>query len=221
MNVQQAIISLKGEIKDGQLKVDLPADLGDGLVDVELTLPEDRMPPPVISIALNYCNLSLIVTRAGMELWRTDFHTTGLDIVQAVVSHMRGKRDLLIGRPTAENLILSIGSALPLEQERTQSVSGRNLVTGDPARIEVSSLELRDTLEADFHHLEFEIKHGITPREIPTDYLIFPRVLPNEFYPLLQAQPTKLTGKYAGIKRLDERLQAFLGIPIVRADDTH
>ena len=63
-----------------------------------------------------------------------------------IVQHLRNKHNLLIGEPTAEKAKIDIGSAYPLPQERTYMVKGRNLTTGLPDSVEVSSIEIREAI---------------------------------------------------------------------------
>ena len=62
------------------------------------------------------------------------------------MQHLRNKHNLLIGEPTAEKAKIDIGSAYPLPQERTYMVKGRNLTTGLPDSVEVSSIEIREAI---------------------------------------------------------------------------
>jgi prolyl-tRNA synthetase len=66
----------------------------------------------------------------------------------AIVQLMRSQYDLLIGTTTAEHMWSYIGSTQPLSQELSYLVKGRNLTTGDPASVEISSMELRSVYNA-------------------------------------------------------------------------
>ncbi|MEX2030140.1 MAG: rod shape-determining protein [Anaerolineales bacterium] len=63
-----------------------------------------------------------------------------------IVNYIRNKYNLLTGERMAEQVKLEIGSAFPLKEERTTTVRGRNLVSGLPEAIEVSSVEIREAL---------------------------------------------------------------------------
>ena len=73
---------------------------------------------------------------------RTQAALKGLNPWDAVVDYMREKHHLLIGEATAENMQLELGGADP-EQPRTMTIQGRNLLTGLPARLEVTSTEIQ------------------------------------------------------------------------------
>jgi prolyl-tRNA synthetase len=66
------------------------------------------------------------------------------ELYDAIVQYMRSKYDLLIGYPTAQNAFEKLGFAQPLSPERTLKVKGRNLTTGMPADVEISSIEIRE-----------------------------------------------------------------------------
>jgi len=54
--------------------------------------------------------------------------------------------NLFIGEQMAEKIKIAIGSAYPLQEEKTASVRGRNLITGLPEELEISSIEIREAL---------------------------------------------------------------------------
>ncbi len=65
---------------------------------------------------------------------------------QDIVQYVRNKYNLLIGEGIAEQVKWKIGSAYPLQPEKTMEVRGRNLVTGLPETVEISSVEIREAL---------------------------------------------------------------------------
>lgn len=64
----------------------------------------------------------------------------------AILEYVRNKYNLLIGERMAEEVKINIGSAFPLKEEKTMTVRGRNLVTGLPETLELSSVEIREAL---------------------------------------------------------------------------
>src|SRR5690554_660744 len=83
-----------------------------------------------------------IFSLGGIVISRS-IRVAGDEMDEDIVQYMRTKHNLMIGEPTAEKVKMEIGSAYPLPQERTMIVKGRNLVTGLPASVEVSSIEIR------------------------------------------------------------------------------
>jgi rod shape-determining protein MreB len=70
----------------------------------------------------------------------------GDEMDEAIVAHCRKNYNLLIGERTAEQIKIDIGSAYPLSEERTIEVRGRDLVTGLPKTLTLTSSEVRDAL---------------------------------------------------------------------------
>ncbi len=70
----------------------------------------------------------------------------GDEMDQDIIQYLRNKYNLLIGQGIAEKVKMTVGSAFPLDKERTMEVRGRNLVTGLPETVEVSSVEIREAL---------------------------------------------------------------------------
>jgi rod shape-determining protein MreB len=70
----------------------------------------------------------------------------GDEMDEAIVAHARKNYNLLIGERTAEQIKIDIGSAYPLAEERTIEVRGRDLVTGLPKTLTLTSSEIRDAL---------------------------------------------------------------------------
>src|SRR5262249_17068093 len=69
-------------------------------------------------------------------------------ITEAIVKHMRDKRGTLIGEPTADRVYMDIGQIPAPAREATLRVKGRNIKSGLPSTIEVSSVEIREVVEA-------------------------------------------------------------------------
>lgn len=86
-----------------------------------------------------------IMSMSGVVASRS-LRVAGDEMDQDIVQYLRNKYNLLIGQGIAEKVKMEIGSAYPLEKERTMEVRGRNLVTGLPETVEVSSVEIREAL---------------------------------------------------------------------------
>jgi len=71
----------------------------------------------------------------------------GDDMDEAIVAHMKRTYNLMIGEQTAEKIKIGIGSAAPLEQEKTMEVRGRDMISGLPRKTIISSEEVREALK--------------------------------------------------------------------------
>lgn len=70
----------------------------------------------------------------------------GVRIDEAITTYVRKKYNLLIGAPTAEEIKIKIGSALPLEEELSMEVQGRDQVAGLPKTITITSGEVTEAI---------------------------------------------------------------------------
>lgn len=95
----------------------------------------------------------------------------GDEIDQDIVNYVRDKYNLLIGERTAEDVKLAIGSASPLEQEKSTSIQGRDLLSGLPKSINISSVEIREAIMNSIEQITESVKDAIeeTPPELLTD----------------------------------------------------
>jgi rod shape-determining protein MreB len=97
----------------------------------------------------------------------------GDEMDEEIVQYLRNKYNLLIGEGVAEQVKWSIGSAFPLPTEKTMEVRGRNLVTGLPETIEVSSVEMREALSGSVQVIVDTIRDALDeiPPEIVSDLM--------------------------------------------------
>jgi rod shape-determining protein MreB len=90
-----------------------------------------------------------------------------------VLQYIRNKYNLLVGERIAEQVKWSIGSAFQLPVEKTTEVRGRNLVTGLPESIVVSSVEMREALTGSIKVIVDTVKDALdeAPPEIIADLM--------------------------------------------------
>lgn len=130
----------------------------------------------------------------------------GDEMDEDIVQYMRNKHNLLIGEPTAERVKIEIGSAYPLPQERTMLVKGRNLTTGLPDSVDVSSVEIREAIGGSVNILIDTVKDALddTPPELVAD---------------LMESGITLAGGGGQLKGLADRIQQEVNIRAYVADD--
>lgn len=97
----------------------------------------------------------------------------GDEMDQDIINYIRNKYNLLIGERMAEQTKIEIGSAYPLETEKTKIVRGRNLISGLPEEIEVSSIEIREALNSSLQVIIDTIKDALdeVPPELAADLM--------------------------------------------------
>ena len=130
----------------------------------------------------------------------------GDEIDDAIIQYARRDHNLVIGERTAENAKIAAGSAYPLEEEIRVMLRGRDLLTGLPKSVEVSSVELRDAISAPVNTIVELVKTAIeeTPPELVAD---------------IMEQGITLAGGGALLHGIDRRLQNELKMPVRRAED--
>lgn len=97
----------------------------------------------------------------------------GNRIDEAIALYIRRKYNLMIGDRTAEQVKLEIGSALPLEEELTMSVKGRDMIAGLPREVKISSTEITEAMEVPLRNLTDAIRGVLeqTPPELSADII--------------------------------------------------
>jgi rod shape-determining protein MreB len=90
-----------------------------------------------------------------------------------IVNYARQKYNLLIGHRMAERAKITIGSANPLPEEKTMALRGRNLITGLPDSVEVSSIEIREALSSSSALIVEAVRDTLdeTPPELISDLM--------------------------------------------------
>jgi len=111
----------------------------------------------------------LAVFSMGGVVVSRSLRVAGDEMDQDIVAYVRNKYNLLIGERMAERVKIAIGSAFPLKEERTMTIRGRNLVSGLPEAVEVSSVEIRDALSGSVRTILDTIKDAID--EIPPELI--------------------------------------------------
>ena len=130
----------------------------------------------------------------------------GDELEQDIITYVRNRYNLFIGERMAEQTKISIASAFPLPTEKTMIIRGRNLVTGLPEAVEVSSVEIREAISGSIQVMVDTIKDAIdeAPPELVADLI---------------ETGICLSGGGAQILGMADRLNDELGIRVWVADD--
>lgn len=97
----------------------------------------------------------------------------GDELDEDIVLYARQKYNLAISERMAERIKINIGSAYPLPEERTMAMRGRNLITGLPDEIEISSIEIREALSRSTNVIVDLVRDALdeTPPELISDLM--------------------------------------------------
>ena len=148
----------------------------------------------------------IAVISLGGTVVSTSIKIAGDDFDEAIVRFMRKKHNLLIGERTAEEIKIKIGCAFPRQEVITMDVRGRNLVTGLPKTITVTSEETEEALREATSQI-VEAVHGVlerTPPELAADVV---------------DRGIVLTGGGSLLGGLEELIEEKTGINTVTAED--
>ena len=130
----------------------------------------------------------------------------GDELDEAVIAFVKKEYSLALGERTAEEIKVQMGSAYPLEEELFAEIRGRDLVTGLPKTIVVSTAEIREAMEEPVSAIVDAVKFTLdkTPPELAAD---------------IMEKGIVITGGGALLHGLDARLQTETGMPIRIAPD--
>lgn len=123
-----------------------------------------------------------------------------------IINFIKKKYNLLIGERTAENIKIEVGNAFPLEKEITTDIKGRNLLTGLPENILVTSSEIREALVDTLQEVLDAIRSTLekTPPELSADII---------------DQGITLTGGGALLRGVDRLISQETGMMVHIADN--
>ncbi len=113
-----------------------------------------------------------VMSMGGVVVSRS-LRVAGDEMDEDIIQYIRNKYNLLIGERMAERVKIEIGSAYPLQQEKTLTVRGRNLVNGLPEGLEISSVEIREAIANSVETIVDTVKDAIdeSPPEIVADLM--------------------------------------------------
>lgn len=143
----------------------LAAAIGAGL---DITKPSGTM---VIDIGGGTTDIAII--SLGGVVVRSSIKVAGDKFDDAIIKYVRQKYKIMIGEKTAEDLKVTIGSAYKGHRDFTTSMKGRNLVTGLPDELEISTEEIREALEESVSIIVESVKVVLerTPPELASDIM--------------------------------------------------
>lgn len=144
-------------------------------------------------------SLGGIVTAKSIRIGGDEFD-------ESIVSYVKKEYNLAIGERTAEDVKISIGSTFKDDQEHNMQIRGRDLISGLPKTIEISSAEVRDALKEPINSIVDAIKSTLekTPPELASD---------------IMENGIMLTGGGALLRGLDKLVKQETGMPVQIAEN--
>ncbi len=146
-----------------------------------------------------------VISLDGVVISRS-IRVAGDEMDQAIIEHLRKAYNLMIGERTAEEIKIRIGSAYPLDDEMTMEVRGRDLVTGLPKSVAISSEEVREALSEPVHSILETARQTLekTPPELSADLI---------------DRGIVLAGGSSQLRGLDKLLAEETGLPVHVAEN--
>jgi rod shape-determining protein MreB len=130
----------------------------------------------------------------------------GDELDEAIINYIKKEYSLALGERTSEEIKIALASAFPLQEELYAEVRGRDLVSGLPKTVVVSTVEIREAIEEPVAAICDAVKVTLdkTPPELAAD---------------IMTKGIVITGGGAMLLGLRERLSVETGMPIVIADN--
>ena len=163
-------------------------------------------PDGVMVIDIGGGTTDIAVISLGGIVASTSVKIAGDKFDEAIIKYMRKAHKLYIGERTAEELKLTIGTAYPRDEAVTKECRGRDLVTGLPKSVDVTSDEMMDALEEPLYAIT-EAVHNVlerTPPELAAD---------------ISNSGIIITGGGALLFGIDKRIEERTGIKVIIAED--
>ncbi len=146
------------------------------------------------------------ITSLGGIVVSRSLRIGGDEMDEAITYYIKKENNLLLGESTAEKVKMEIGSAFPLENEERMEINGRDLVTGLPKTIIITSQQIRKALEKTINDIVNSVIEVLdsTPPELSSDII---------------KRGIVLTGGGSLIKGLTERISRETHCPVYLTDE--
>ncbi|MDP4143426.1 MAG: rod shape-determining protein [Bacillota bacterium] len=147
-----------------------------------------------------------VISLEGMVV-RSSIKIAGDSFDECIVKYIRKKHKLMIGERTAEDLKINIGSAYKKDIEDSMEIRGRDLITGLPKNITVSSDEMREALQEAVNAIA-DCTHSVlekTPPELAAD---------------IAEKGIVMTGGGSLLNGLDKLIEDVTKVPVYVAEDS-
>jgi len=159
----------------------------------------------IVDIGGGTCEVAVI--SLGGIVHSQSARAAGGDAMDAcIIKYINRVYNLLIGERTAERVKIEIGSAYPMEEEKTMAIKGRDIVAGLPKTLTITSEEIRDALKEPVSQIVDAVRTTLEKCE-------------GELSSDLVERGLVLSGGSSQLRGLDRLLGDQTGLPITLADD--
>lgn len=146
-----------------------------------------------------------VISLAGI-VFAKSIRVAGDEMDEAIINYLKKTYNLMVGERTAEDIKIKIGSAYPLDEEMTLEVRGRDLVSGLPKMITISSEEVRESFAEPIAQIVESVRITLerTPPELSADLI---------------ERGLMLAGGGSLLRGLDKLISEETGLPVHVAED--
>ncbi len=163
-------------------------------------------PSGVMVVDIGGGTTEVAIISFGGIVTSTSLRVGGDELDEAITTYLRKHHSIAIGERSAERIKIELGSAYPVADEATSEVSGRDLTTGLPRRVEVSGKEIREAAEAQVAEIIDAVRKTLD-------------VCPPELAGDIMNTGIVLMGGGSLLKGLEERLRQEVQMPVEVAKD--
>ena len=146
-----------------------------------------------------------VISLGGIVVGQS-IRTGGDELDQAIMTYVKKEHSLMLGERTAEQIKMSIGSAHPQEKEQSAELRGRDLISGLPKSVVMSSAEIRKAMDEPLSDIVDAVKSTLDrcPPELAADVM---------------DRGIVITGGGALLHGLDDRIRAETGMAVSIAEN--
>lgn len=146
-----------------------------------------------------------VISLGGIVAWAS-VRVAGNKIDQSIIEYVRKVHNLEIGERTAEDIKITVGSAVPVKDEESMDVRGRDVITGLPRTVKVTTNDVAEAITEPLKEIIRAVKSVLqeTPPELAAD---------------IMHKGLILSGGGALLRNIDELLFKVTGVSCTRAND--
>ena len=146
------------------------------------------------------------VISLGGIVFATSVKCAGNKIDESITDYIKKTFNLAIGDKTAEDIKMKIGSALPIDEELTITIKGRDLISGLPRSVEIKTNEIVKAISRELREIVKAIKDVLqeTPPELAADIMDYGIIM---------------TGGTSALRNLPELIFRRVGVKAIMAED--
>ncbi|QRN83504.1 rod shape-determining protein [Chloroflexota bacterium] len=170
-------------------------------VDLPISTPTGNM---IVSLGGGTSQAAVLAMNGIVSAETTQM--AGLRMDDSIIDYVRHKYGLIIGQPTAEQLKIKIGAAIPQDEQHSMEIQGQDQVSGLPKPVLLTTDEIVEALQKPLEEVVTMIRHVLekTPPELISDII---------------DRGVALCGGTALMRGIDKYLTKALGIPAYLVDN--